>query len=58
MSKKSYYFILEGFSDSGAKICPSAIPGYGETKNEAKKDAKERFKISKHAIKITRCTQK
>ena len=58
MAKKCYYFIMEGFSDSGAKICPSTIPGYGETKEEAKKDAKERFITSKHAVKVTRCDPK
>ena len=58
MAKKCVYFICEGFSDSGAKIGPSTIAGYGETKEEAKKDAKERFKTSKHAVKITRCDAK
>ena len=58
MAKKCFYFIFEGLSDTGAKIVPSPITGCGETKTEAEKDAKERFKTSKHAVKITRCDAK
>lgn len=58
MAKKCFYFICEGFTDSGAKIGPSTIPGYGVTMADAKKDAKDRFKTSKHAAKITRCDSK
>ena len=58
MGNKCYYFILEGFSSSGAKIGPSTIPVYGETKYDAKIDAKRCFKESRHAIKITRCDSK
>ncbi len=53
--EKCYYFTFKGLTDNGAKIGPSKIHGVGETKEDAKKDAKERFKTSKHAVKITRC---
>lgn len=58
MAKNCFYFIFEGLSDTGAKIGPSPISGCGETKTEAKKDATEKFKTSKHAVKVTCCDPK
>ena len=58
MAKKRFDFICDGFTQSGAKFGPITMTGSGETKEEAKRDAKKKCTKIHKVVKFTRCDPK